>query len=293
MTHSHPIAPFTRPKVRTLVVYFVFLILLLVFVLVGLQFSIQTNLADPLWVMGLYIVAFIGLSLWLRGTLQQQGIQMVWLVGQRPEHPQWPMLGGLVVAALVFSLSSFIVSAGALSWVAPEFVEALLQEVAADANPQTANIVLYRVITAIATIIVAPLTEEFIFRGFILQRWGVKWNVPLGLLLSSLLFGLMHPNPIGLTMFGLLMGTLYLKTRSLVIPIAAHAVNNVLATGLMLLPQDPNPTDLTALRSSMPIGILLMTVSAPWLVWFIAKHFPRRDAQIPYVINAQAHMTDA
>lgn len=285
-------SPFTQPKVRSLIAVFLIFTVLLGIGLAGLQTVSGFNLDDPLWVMLLYMVLFVGLSLWLRQSLRHHGVKMSWIVGTLPDRPRWFVVMGLVLAALVFSLSSFVVSTSALALIAPAFVENLLQEVAAQANPKTISSVMYQVVTAIATVIVAPISEEFIFRGFILQRWAVKWNLPLALILSSLLFGLMHLNPIGLTMFGLVMGLLYIKTRSLLIPMVAHAFNNLLANLMTLLPQETNPATLEAIRSSLPIALILLMCSAPILVWFIRKTWPRRDALIPAVINAQLHATD-
>ncbi|MDX2230931.1 MAG: CPBP family intramembrane glutamic endopeptidase [Leptolyngbyaceae cyanobacterium bins.349] len=298
MTESHLTPPFTRPKVRSLVLHFFLYLLLLIVILVAVLMGGRevggVDLADPIWVMGSYIVLFTLLSVWLLQQFKRYDIQLSFVLGKRPERYRWLAMSGLILAALVCSLSSFLVMAGLLSYVAPAAVEALLREVEAEANPQTANSLVLQVVSAIAVILVAPIAEELIFRGFMLQRWGVKWNLPLALILSSVVFGLLHlTNPIGLTVFGFLMGVLYIKTRSLIVPIAGHMLNNVIATSLQYLPQNPNPTDLAAIREALPAGIMLLGFSAPWLVWFITKHFPRRDAPIPYVVNAQKSVTNA
>ena len=41
-------------------------------------------------------------------------------------------------------------------------------------------------------VIVAPVTEEFIFRGVFLHRWAARWGVLWSIILSSLLFGAIH-----------------------------------------------------------------------------------------------------
>jgi membrane protease YdiL (CAAX protease family) len=289
MTPTPPTPPFTQPKVRSLIAVFLIATVLIGVGLAALQTVTAMNVEDPLWVMGLYIVLFVGISLWLRQSLRHHGVQIPAVIGELPTHPRWLGVGGLVIASLVFSLSAFVLSTSLLASIAPDFVENLLQQVAAEANPRTINPGLYQVVMAIATIIIAPITEEFIFRGFILQRWAVKWNLPLALIVSSIFFGIMHLNPVGLTVFGLLMGLLYIKTRSLVIPIAAHAFNNLLANLAMFLPQETNPSTLKALQSSLPLSIILIVFSAPWLVWFIRRSWPRRDAPIPYEINIEKH----
>lgn len=277
---------FTRPRVRSLALWGILFSTLLGFGLGLLQGVVGVRFDDPIWVMVIYMTLFTLLSLWLWQRLKKAGVELRFVIGQLPERPRWPQIAGLILAGLVFSLSSFLFVAALLSFWSPRFVELILKQVEADATPQTANLVLYQIISAIATIIVAPIAEEFIFRGFILQRWGVKWNLPLALILSSVVFGLLHLNVVGLTVFGLVMGLLYIKTRCLLIPIAGHALNNLVATGMMFLPKDPTAASIATLRESLPAAIFLLVISAPWLVWFITKNFPRRDAQIPYLINA-------
>jgi hypothetical protein len=278
---------FTRPKVRQLILWGFLLSVVLGFGLGIVQAIWGGNLEDPIWVFVVYISTSTALSVWVWQQFRREGIQLRLVMGRWPERPRWLAIAGLILAALGFSVSSFLIAAAVLSYQFPLFVEQILRQIDAEATPRTANLLFYQVVSAITTIVVAPITEEWIFRGFILQRWGVKWNLPLALIVSSVWFGLLHLNPIGLTIFGLIMGLLYIKTRSLLIPIAGHALNNLVATGMMFLPKDANATSIATLRESLPIAIFLMVISAPWLVWYIAKNFPRRDAPIPYIINAQ------
>lgn len=286
MTYSQPDAVFDRPKVRYLILWgfaFSFAIGIGIGLVAG-----GSDLDDPIWVSIIYMALFGLLSLWLLQRFKQENIELRFVLGKLPENPRWRTLGGLTIAALIFSLASFMVVFAALSYPFSDFVELVLQEINAEANPQTANPFLHNLLYVISSVLVAPIAEELMFRGFILQRWAVKWNVPVALIVSSVLFGLLHSNPVGLTMFGLIVGLLYLKTRSLLIPIVVHAFNNLLAAGVMLLPRNPNAQlTLTELRSSAGIGILLILVSAPWLIRFVVKNFPSRHAEIPYRLNAR------
>jgi membrane protease YdiL (CAAX protease family) len=88
-----------------------------------------------------------------------------------------------------------------------------------------------------------------------------------------------------------MMGLLYLKTRTLLIPIACHAFNNALAVGMAALPASESSNGLTLeqLRQSWWVGIVLLVISLPWLIRFIRKNYPRRDAPIPYLVNRSRH----
>jgi hypothetical protein len=88
------------------------------------------------------------------------------------------------------------------------------------------------------TVIVAPIVEEPVMRGLILGR--VFNNSYLGVILSSLLFGLLHmPTDIGSWIIyggmGLVLAIVYHKTQKLEYTIAIHFINNALGVLLMLL----------------------------------------------------------
>ena len=83
------------------------------------------------------------------------------------------------------------------------------------------------------------LGEELLFRGIIQRDVEEVFGWKSGLLLSSLLFGIMHLTwrstpEVGFTFLaGMLLGYIYFRTRSLVGPIAIHAVNNVMLVSIM------------------------------------------------------------
>jgi len=86
--------------------------------------------------------------------------------------------------------------------------------------------------------IVAPLTEECLFRGVILQGFRRHYRILPAVLLSSLLFAIIHLNPwqmSGAFLLGLLFGWLTVATGSLLPGICGHATANSLPWLLGLL----------------------------------------------------------
>ncbi len=83
------------------------------------------------------------------------------------------------------------------------------------------------------------IAEELLFRGLIqrdlIGAFGWKW----GLLGASLIFAIMHltwrsiPELGFVFIAGLILGFLYWKTKSLVAPIVAHGVNNVMLVAVL------------------------------------------------------------
>jgi membrane protease YdiL (CAAX protease family) len=91
------------------------------------------------------------------------------------------------------------------------------------------------IISLFQSIIAAPVLEELIFRGIILDGLLKKYSSLKSILISSLLFGLIHLNTsqlvVGLIM-GIFTGWIYYKTRMLTLSILIHSVYN-LASVLM------------------------------------------------------------
>lgn len=98
----------------------------------------------------------------------------------RPIDLAWGALGGFV--ALVLSV------AGTILW-------SLLSNAPSPTNtdflpkrPGALTIIALVVLVAIAT----PIVEELFFRGLFLRSVGRRWNLVVGVIVSSLVFGLLH-----------------------------------------------------------------------------------------------------
>lgn len=90
----------------------------------------------------------------------------------------------------------------------------------------------------VLTAIAAPIVEETVMRGLILGR--TFNNSYFGVIISSLLFGLLHmPTNIGSWVIyggmGLVLAVVYHKTQKLEYTIAIHFINNALGVLFMIL----------------------------------------------------------
>jgi len=77
--------------------------------------------------------------------------------------------------------------------------------------------------------LVAPFTEEIIFRGVILSGFLKNYHKLEALLLSSWLFGFIHLNLwqyIGAFFLGLLLGLIYMRTKSVIPSMLCHGLYN-------------------------------------------------------------------
>lgn len=93
------------------------------------------------------------------------------------------------------------------------------------------------VVMIITAVIMAPVFEEIIFRGIIqkgLINKGVEpWKA---ILVASVIFGLVHGNPwqfVGAVLLGCVLGLVYYKTKSLLLPMLLHGFNNLCSSVLI------------------------------------------------------------
>ena len=80
--------------------------------------------------------------------------------------------------------------------------------------------------------VISPLAEELVFRGIVYNELRRNYRLPLAMLISALLFGLYHMNPVqgvyGFIM-GLLFSYLYEYFGSFLWPVLVHMLANCLA----------------------------------------------------------------
>lgn len=83
----------------------------------------------------------------------------------------------------------------------------------------------------IFSVILGPIVEEILFRGILFNRLNIKLPMTIAILLSSLLFSLLHPNAAILSsfIFGITMCIIYLLTENILVPITIHMLNNFIS----------------------------------------------------------------
>ena len=157
----------------------------------------------------------------------------------------WPAAGWIAATYLAF----LVFSAVYVSVFGVEAEEDLPQ----DLGVEESDVAL--VASALLICVMAPVAEEFLFRGFMfpaLRRWRGLW--PAAIIVGSL-FGLIHVagSPIEfiplLMFFGIALCLLYARTKSLYPCIALHALNNSVAFS-------------TSLDWTWQLGVLLAAVAS-------------------------------
>jgi uncharacterized protein len=140
----------------------------------------------------------------------------------------WPAVGWLVLSWAVFLIFSAI-------WAAALDItqsDDLPQELGADKSDAAL------VAVAVLVCFVAPIAEEFFFRGFCFTALRRAWGVIPAAIVTGLIFGGIHAGGTDveflgpLACFGLMLCLLYYWTGSLIPCMILHALNNSLALGV-------------------------------------------------------------
>ena len=179
-----------------------------------------------------------------------------------------------------------------LSFIFPQYVEDII-------NQKRFSTPLEMVLFIFSVIVLAPLLEEFLCRGIMLQKWGIKWGIKVGVITSSLFFALLHFRYDIITLFllGVILAILYFKTHNLVSSVLCHCFYNtlVLIFGFLnyfMTPEIERNSFISVIEyqnSTQPLlgyRIFLIAVSLPFLTYFIYKNFPKNDSIIPYYANS-------
>ncbi len=155
----------------------------------------------------------------------------------RKYHATWSMVGWRrvnvlkLIKYLFVMLIVFVVLAN-VALIVVKLLDPSFDANQAQTNDFTKAAGSHRSLALIALVLIPPIFEETIFRGFIFpaltKRAGLIW----GAVLSSMLFGAAHGQPnlfVYTSILGLLLCFMYVKTRSIVPGVLLHMANNYLA----------------------------------------------------------------
>jgi phosphatidylglycerol---prolipoprotein diacylglyceryl transferase len=154
---------------------------------------------------------------------------MGWLIGRPPMSEVWALrqVAPLAVAGVIVS------SGGAMILLSeadnllrtvlppPDWIVHILGNLSLSSDHLWASMFLL--------MIVAPVTEELMFRGLILRGLLRRFSLPRAFLLSSMLFGAVHLNPwqfVSALGLGLMFAWWYARTQSLIPSLIGHALAN-------------------------------------------------------------------
>ncbi len=234
--------------------------------------------------------AYLALAAWLAWQIRRRRIDLSRLIGPLPEGREWIPVMVVLAAAFVFSIGSALLLPALLSYARPELVEGFLE--ASDPLEGTSTS-LGTLLIAAQIVVVAPIVEELLFRGAMLHRLTAKWGLRTALVVSSVVFGILHVNFLGAGVLGFVIALLYLRTRKLLVPIICHTVNNAVAASFLILAPLMNGTAEgqaafagEQARDALIVGSALLLLTAPALAYFAYRNWPGAEARPPYLDQA-------
>ena len=92
--------------------------------------------------------------------------------------------------------------------------------------------IFYYLLRLIKGCIIAPIIEEFFFRGFILKELNIKYSATYSIIISSILFSLFHTDTadiIPASIMGVFLGYIFLKSKKIEYAIIFHSILNFIA----------------------------------------------------------------
>lgn len=119
-------------------------------------------------------------------------------------------------------------------------------------------------LAAFTAVVLAPVAEELLFRGLLQRLTRRLWGPVPAILVSALVFGMVHGEPwylFGLIALGLLLAWVYETTGSLTPCIALHATHNAVSFLLLLL-----NADLASGAAAVDLDLWLLAISLAALV---------------------------
>lgn len=144
--------------------------------------------------------------------------------------------------------------------------------------------------------VLAPLGEELLFRGYLMRVMGARYGSALAVLITSVLFALFHFNPasvIALFALGVVFGLLRVWTGSIVPSMLAHAIQNGVASAMVLSGMAEQSPD------ELPAGdaLLLLLIAAPFLFGALLLLHRRRspsmnEEELPAIDPEAGHRFD-
>ena len=203
------------------------------------------------------------------------------LIGKIPSNYNWWPLILIALGGIAYSVGAIVVVMYPLAKLNSELVNEILADSPLSESLASAFILM---------VILAPLIEEMVFRGLLFSRLTKKWNMAGAMVVSSLAFGLLHMNPIGAFVFGIVACVLYTRTRTLLVPMGLHALNNLIVWALTF-------TEGTKLKAEIDFaspeilaqftfeGLIAMIIGAPIVFFLLGRWWPSRATPIPYEAN--------
>lgn len=260
---------------------YLLLAVIVIFVLIAIVSNLQVIqsvpfIDDNFW----NAIFYLCLLFWAAYFVRKNKLNIPALIRDFKNKIKWSEIFSIVGIHYLFTYGSMLLIISVLEFIKPGSSDSLL-----NSNPFAAGKIYDKIYILLLITVLAPLVEELIFRGVILNRLAWRWGITASIIISSAAFGLLHSEAAmaGAILFALLLCLLYFKTNNILLTITAHFVNNFLLGVLNFFDVSSSSDPAAPEISSDPLSLLvycslglLMTAGSLWyVVRYFRKNWPR------------------
>ena len=209
----------------------------------------------------LYYLMAIGIPFWIIYSIRKRrsGIHSFNFSIRNKRPVPWIIIGAVtLLTGVIMPIMSSIPM--------PEAIENAFRE---------ANINMTGIFGFITLVLAAPILEELIFRGVMLDGLLKRYSPAKSILVSAIFFGLFHLNPwqfVAGFFAGILAGWVYYKTRSVTYPIIVHASINLTAFIMNSLEIDYGSFEMFG-----GVKNLILLIACSLLILYLSIYFLRKE----------------
>lgn len=223
----------------------------------------------------------IGMIIWFLYEFKKENLSIKEKIQDYKIKANYKEMSYVLILNIVLSLASVLLVSFIIFKLNPGLLKELMEEEPVATNAGRVAFVC----DTLNCIFIAPLLEELIFRGVILNRLKLKWSATSAVIVTSILFGSLHAGLfiVGATFFGIMMCLLYMKTKNIFITMSVHFVNNLLVSLLQIIPSGSEEAardilDITMFESNYK-GIscgVVFAIALFFTMKYIIKNWPNR-----------------
>ena len=262
---------FNEVKIIPAVFWYIFTMIIVILGAFIIYFTNDINLIDNDNLLSLISTALFILVLLYKFRVNKN--KLLLMIKDYLKKVNIKELGSIVATQLCLSMGISLLSIGIVYFTFPNMLNELLSESSVSEVSTYSGLFISMLITVVG----APIMEELFFRAIIFKRVSRKFNIYIGMVISSLVFGLLHIELaiIGAFIFGIACCILYIKYRNILIPMTVHFFNNLIA----FLPQlnihaPTNTAQVTNTDAivSLSFGSILFIIGMFFFIKFILKN---------------------
>ncbi|WP_188382632.1 CPBP family intramembrane glutamic endopeptidase [Ornithinibacillus halotolerans] len=194
----------------------------------------------------------------------------------------WTTLICIKILLILFSWLSQSAGMPLISMVEPD----VYKEVYAIYNEQADSTVInFNVIMMlIISFTLVPIVEEFLFRGYLLNKWGAKLGIGKAIIISSLLFAFLHFDILVFLAYfanGIFYSLVYLKTKKLIVPIILHSLTNLISS-LSNFSPGLSIGSIEQLELAAIVNTIIYLILIPIIAFILFRFYKRHALTLPY-----------